>query len=368
MIDSAYLPEALLRGFAMGALAATAAGLWHAAPGRPAGIAALAMCLTTAAYIVEGLLFGTGLDSPAFAPVHVLSLSGAGFAWLFIGVVFEDWRIGPRTLAPAAALTLLGLAGFALWPAPAASAIFVVHNIAEAALGIHALVLVLRGWGNDLVEARRRVRGPFLIAIAAYTLVQAGVEGARFMGASLDEAALNLLGASTIALLTLGGAVIFLRADPSFIAPSRTQAAAPDVPAPAAPDGQGAASAADRLEIERLLALVDGQEAWRRESVSLTALAQELRIPEHRLRRLINDQLGARNFPDFINTRRIAEARRLLADPAEARRTVSAIAFDLGFGSLGPFNRAFKAETGQTPTDFRRTALSEPSPNSEKPD
>ena len=30
---------------------------------------------------------------------------------------------------------------------------------------------------------------------------------------------------------------------------------------------------------------------------------------------------------------------------------------DAGFQSIGPFNRAFKAETGLTPTEFRRDAL-----------
>jgi AraC-like DNA-binding protein len=33
---------------------------------------------------------------------------------------------------------------------------------------------------------------------------------------------------------------------------------------------------------------------------------------------------------------------------------------DAGFQSIGPFNRAFKAETGMTPTEFRREALSRP--------
>jgi AraC-like DNA-binding protein len=30
---------------------------------------------------------------------------------------------------------------------------------------------------------------------------------------------------------------------------------------------------------------------------------------------------------------------------------------DAGFQSIGPFNRAFKADTGLTPTEFRRNAL-----------
>jgi len=43
------------------------------------------------------------------------------------------------------------------------------------------------------------------------------------------------------------------------------------------------------------------------------------------------------------------------------------IALDAGFGSIGPFNRAFKTQTGVTPTEYRRTRLgaapgAEPSP------
>ncbi|WP_081786483.1 helix-turn-helix domain-containing protein [Kordiimonas gwangyangensis] len=31
---------------------------------------------------------------------------------------------------------------------------------------------------------------------------------------------------------------------------------------------------------------------------------------------------------------------------------------DLGYGSLGPFNRAFKERTGLTPSEYRRNVLS----------
>ena len=47
----------------------------------------------------------------------------------------------------------------------------------------------------------------------------------------------------------------------------------------------------------------------------------------------------------------------LLADPAQVRKPVLTIALDLGYGSLGPFNRAFKLETGLTPTEYRQRAL-----------
>jgi AraC-like DNA-binding protein len=45
---------------------------------------------------------------------------------------------------------------------------------------------------------------------------------------------------------------------------------------------------------------------------------------------------------------------------------VLTIALDAGFSSLGPFNRAFKAETGMTPSEFRRVqgGMGSPIPNS----
>ena len=90
------------------------------------------------------------------------------------------------------------------------------------------------------------------------------------------------------------------------------------------------------------------------DSLEIVARGIAIGVPEHRLRPLINDHLGFRNFSAFVNAARIEAAKRLLADPAQARTTIAAIAFDLGFGSLGPFNRAFKEATGKTPTEFRR--------------
>ena len=98
-------------------------------------------------------------------------------------------------------------------------------------------------------------------------------------------------------------------------------------------------------------------DGWRQEGLTIGEVARRLDEPEHRLRRLINRRLGHRNFADFVNSFRIAAAKSRLADPGEARTTVATIAFDLGYGSLGPFNRAFRAATGATPTEWRRQAL-----------
>jgi AraC-like DNA-binding protein len=97
--------------------------------------------------------------------------------------------------------------------------------------------------------------------------------------------------------------------------------------------------------------------AWRQEGLGIAALAHDLGTQEHRLRRLINSRLRHRNFADFVNGYRVEAAKARLADPMEAEATVASIAFDLGFGSLSPFNRAFRAATGATPTAWRRAAL-----------
>jgi AraC-like DNA-binding protein len=98
-------------------------------------------------------------------------------------------------------------------------------------------------------------------------------------------------------------------------------------------------------------------EIWREEGLTIASLALKVNVSETQLRRLINDHLGYRNFPSFVNARRIEAAKARLGDPNEARTSISSIAFDLGFGSLGPFNRAFREATGQAPSEWRRGAL-----------
>ena len=77
-------------------------------------------------------------------------------------------------------------------------------------------------------------------------------------------------------------------------------------------------------------------------------------MPEHLLRKLINQGLGYRNFSDFLNHYRIEDAASRLADPSQAHLPILTIALDAGYASLAPFNRAFKEKMEQTPSDYRR--------------
>jgi AraC-like DNA-binding protein len=71
------------------------------------------------------------------------------------------------------------------------------------------------------------------------------------------------------------------------------------------------------------------------------------------LRELINQRLGFRNFNDFLHHHRLREATERLA---HEDLPILTIALECGYGSIGPFNRAFKQRMGVTPTEFRAGA------------
>jgi AraC-like DNA-binding protein len=352
MGESAALISAFLHGLAAGAVLVIALAVGRSALGRDVRIATVLMAVSVAGWvIVESLPLFRAMGRPAL--LDVLACPVAGLFWLFLVVVFADWKVTPLALAPGFVLLVTGVAqGFV--HAGVFDALWSARNVFSAALALHAAVLILRGWSDDLVERRRRLRVLLLSLACLFVLVE--VTAGFGFRLTRDDAWLTVVvghpvGGVLLAALTFAMSMLTLTAQPSaFGAPRRVEAVV-----------DGRAEAADRQLIEQLSGLM-AAEAWRREGLTIGDLAAQLETPEHRLRRLINQRLGHKNFADFLNGHRIAAARRRLADPTEARTTVATIAFDLGFGSLGPFNRAFRAATGATPTEWRRVALAEASP------
>jgi AraC-like DNA-binding protein len=341
-MDAMMIWELVLRGVALGALAATAAALWRS--GIPSiRIAGLLLTVSAGAYVLNSSAPAREAMGAIGVVVHFLAFGGAGFFWLFIITLFEDRPISRITLAPAAALTLVGLLAWLL-RLQMSNPVWIAHNLFEAGLAVHALFVIARSRRDDLVEARRRLRGPVLAVVTIYVIVLSAFEIGE--GVGLGQPWFSLLGAVALAFMCGLGAMAFLQAQPDLFGGPRPTAGA-----------DNGLDAGDRLLLSKLEALMVEGEAWRREGLTIGALAQEVGAPEHKLRRLINDHLGFRNFAGFVNARRVDAAKTRLADPAKAREPVSAMAFDLGFGSLGPFNRAFTEATGQTPTEWRKHAL-----------
>lgn len=66
-----------------------------------------------------------------------------------------------------------------------------------------------------------------------------------------------------------------------------------------------------------------------------------------------------KTFQAYLTDLRLGEACRQLL---ESRRTISEIAYDVGFGNLSNFNRSFRLARGMPPGEFRRQALPPPNP------
>src|SRR5690606_34791394 len=90
-------------------------------------------------------------------------------------------------------------------------------------------------------------------------------------------------------------------------------------------------------------------------NLKLADFAQQLNVPEYKISRVFR-HLHARNFNQYINKLRIQYAAELLADPNHQRWPVLTIGLESGFASVGPFTRAFKAEHGCTPKEYRMMA------------
>jgi AraC-like DNA-binding protein len=104
---------------------------------------------------------------------------------------------------------------------------------------------------------------------------------------------------------------------------------------------------------ERLLRLMAEEQPWLEPELTLTELAQRLRTHPALLSKVINAGCG-QNFSDFVNTYRVQEARRKLADPRFGHYSLVGVALESGFNSKSTFNRVFKKLFGQAPSEVVR--------------
>ncbi|EGF93296.1 bacterial regulatory helix-turn-helix protein, AraC family protein [Asticcacaulis biprosthecium C19] len=113
------------------------------------------------------------------------------------------------------------------------------------------------------------------------------------------------------------------------------------------------ATEGDRVLGERVLRLMTEDRLYAEPSLKVADLARRMGEAEYRVTQCITGALGFANFNQMVNQFRIEQAQQMLSDPGYDHLPVLTIALDCGFGSIGPFNRAFKAQFEVTPTAFR---------------
>jgi AraC-like DNA-binding protein len=279
-------------------------------------------------------------------PLLALSAGNNVVFWTLTASLFDDgfrlrwWHVVLWLL-----LVVAGTAGCFLAWRPLGLAL----TLSSFAFAILAMAQTVSSWRADLVEGRRRLR---LFVVGASSLYIGATAMAQLAGAQRSAPeGMSLAGA--IGMFVIAGIAAW-----SLLGVGRKQSlfATTELPRPIE-EPAPAVEPGDRQLVARLEQLMTVERAHRQDGLTIGSLASQLGLPEYRLRRLINQALGYRNFNSFVNRYRIAEVRSALADPRQADVPVLTIALDAGFSSLGPFNRAFKAETGVTPSEYRRLAL-----------
>lgn len=204
-----------------------------------------------------------------------------------------------------------------------------------------AVFIVWQGRDNDLVELRSKMRMIFVLLVSFETLVLVIFEIVTDYKPPLllDTIILSVLMvcffAISFLMLRLNPQGLFMIVQP----PSHFEHESND------PMLQ---LLLERMKEERLYADHD---------LRVGSLASLMNVPEYKLRQKINQELGYRNFNQFVNRYRIEEAGVKLRE--QSRTPVLSIALDVGFRSISSFNTAFQAHFGVSPTKYRSESLTE---------
>ncbi|MEM1231072.1 MAG: AraC family transcriptional regulator [Pseudomonadota bacterium] len=303
---------------------------------------AVALALAVAAYLLAPAL-PPSVPESLTAALGTLAALIPLLLLLFVWHAFEDrTRLGRPMLGPVVGYGLLLLIAALQDAATTAGTqgLTLALQLAKLSCCLAALVLLWQGRDGDLDPRRRRLRG-LLIALLCLTVLTVVV--VELWSGWRVNSFLELLGMGLFAagLLAVNGTL--------------TRAVAVEVLFPAAlPPAKRPAPGASAAVLARLEHAMRSERLYARHDLKIGRLAAHLELTEHELRRIINRQLGHRNFNRFINGYRLEEAQQRLR--SEPQLPVLTIALDVGFRSISAFNAAFRMETGQTPTRWRQQA------------
>ncbi len=318
------------------------------------GRLAAAMCICLSGMLLNTIPDWYGAPFAFVAISWILHIPNIVLLWLFALSLFQDDFEMRRIHWAALIATTLFVIGIQstgyLGIQPLTIAFIAANRTLGFALLAHLFWTAWSGRKDDLIEARRRTRLWFILGLGASAFIIMSGEAVHY-GLTFDnnDPSWFTTARSMVSFpMILIGALWFLKLLPETLLFERT------VSQPAA---EAKVHPKDTATHTRLVAAMQDDLLYREHGLGIGDLAAKLSVPEHQLRALINKGLGYRNFASFLNQYRLAEAKSALADPEQARTPILTIAMDVGYASLATFNRAFKSEQGQTPSQYRSEAL-----------
>ena len=340
------LLDTVMRVLAIGQLLLIAMVVGRGQAPRRIRIATAMLLIGVSCYLTLATYLFRPTEGPVWALIQLAAQSVPLMLWIFAHLLFER-PIDRRALIAGIIVTIgcwtcFYFARYA--QLDLRNAVSMIQRGVSLILIGHAILIALRERGDDLIEKRRQLRVGFVIVVGILALVVIVLE--MFFGFRRGNPGIALAQAAAILIATTAMGVALLQSDPDLL----FDPAQPEpVPTPSFSPSEHV--------LNRKLEAAIAQAVYREPGLSIGALAELLETPEHRLRSLINQRLGYRNFSAFLNHHRIGEARALLVDPTHVDLPILTIAMDLGYGSLAPFNRAFRETVGQSPSEYRRANI-----------
>ncbi len=257
---------------------------------------------------------------------------------MFVWFIFEEdssfpyWLIALVTFSCGSSLTFqisaAGLPGSPLW-----------LKLLKIFIAGVAIYIVWRGKDNDLVATRNRMRNIFIFSLALITFLASAAE-------TITNFNLPIKIATIFALVTF---ILGLMINYTYLR-KRPLGVLLEQPVPVR------RKTSDPILVD-LLSRMQNERLYADHDLRVASLANMLNVPEYKLRAKINQELGYRNFNQFVNHYRIEEAGVRLRE--DTRIPVLSIALDVGFRSISSFNTAFQTEFGVSPTRYRAEALTD---------
>ncbi len=308
---------------------------------EPGHLIWLAFTLSVTASIIPAI---TGAIAAPFSSILAIVGAGScGWLWLLARCLFrikkplERWNI----YAIVAIVAVEGTSNL-IRAYPVSGPMSEMHRIlgnAENFICIGALAMVfaevLSGYGNGLNKQELSFRRTFALTFSiliALTLLWGLNADANSLGGQWKEHVLMFAG-----LIGISGTwlcISFRKRNPLSSSKKTT-------------------FSGDSHLAKRVIQTLQQDAKFATPELKVADLAEILEEHEYKVTQCITGLLGYRNFNHLINSHRIESAKEILANPENNDRPILSVAFDCGFNSIGPFNRAFKRQVGMTPREYR---------------
>jgi AraC-like DNA-binding protein len=108
----------------------------------------------------------------------------------------------------------------------------------------------------------------------------------------------------------------------------------------------------------KIMAGITEDKLYLKANINVEQFSESIGLPYREVSFAINRVFGT-NFFEFINTYRVEEAKRYLADERHLDMSVMDILLESGFNSKSSFQRFFKRLTGDSPTEYRKKMISQ---------